>query len=175
MKPIDGFTTKKLREEFLNLYNIPRDEQVMTLHASENTTDRLYFWQLYSILGEDEITEIITLFYKDVMCDHQDELFRETFKNSGTLEHHVKKQANFWVDATGGGKRYPGGEARLELHHDNAKIIMTHRGAARWLFHMKNALKTRNFHDERIASCINDFVNFFMYKYGQVYNFRARL
>ena len=171
----DGFTTKKLREEFMKLYNITPNPHVVTLDAKENPTDRLYFWQLYSILGEDEITEIITTFYQDVMSDQRDDLFRNTFKDSGTLEHHVSKQANFWIDVTGGGKRYPGGEARLEVHHDNAKIIMTHRGAARWLYHMKNALKSRNFHDPRIAPCINDFVNFFMYKYGKTYGFKARL
>jgi truncated hemoglobin YjbI len=170
----DGFITKKLREEFMKLYKIEPYPHVLTLDVNENTSGRLYFWQLYSVLGEDEMTEIITIFYRDVLSDQEDKLFRETFKESGTLEHHVKKQVNFWVDVTGGGKRYPGGEARLELHHDNAKIIMTHRGAARWLYHMRNALRSRNFQDPRIAPCINEFVNFFMYKYGKQYNFKSR-
>ena len=175
MAPSYGFTTKVLQEEFMKLYDIKPHPHVLTLDAKENDSDRLYFWQLFSILGEDEMTEIITKFYTDVLNDQQDELFRNTFKDSGTLEHHVKNQVNFWIDVTGGGKRYPGGEARLEVHHDNAKIIMTHRGAVRWLYHMKNALRSRSFQDHRIAPCINEFVNFFMYKYGQTYKFKAKL
>ena len=170
-----GFTTKILQDEFIKLNNIKVSPEVLTLNGHENKSDRLYFWQIYSILGEDKITDIIENFYRDVLSDNKDELFRDTFKNSGTLEHHVKKQANFWIDVTGGGKRYPGGEARLELHHDNAKIIMNYKGAYRWLYHMKNSIESTNFDDPRVVHCIIDFINFFMEKYGKVYNFRARL
>jgi len=170
-----GFTTKVLQDEFIKLNNIQISSEVITLNGHENKTERLYFWQLFSILGEDKITNIITNFYSDVLSDNKDDIFRETFKNSGTLEHHVKKQANFWIDVTGGGKRYPGGEARLELHHDNARIIMNYKGAYRWLHHMKNSIESSKFDDPRVVPCIIDFINFFMDKYGKVYNFRARL
>ena len=170
-----GFTTEVLRDEFIRVNSIPRTPEVMTLHGCENTTDRLYFWQIYSILGEDRITNIITQFYTDVMTDAGDELFRDTFKDSGTLDHHIKKQVNFWLDVTGGGKRYPGGEARLELHHDNARIIMNNKGAHRWLYHMKNSIESFKFDDPRIVPCIQDFINFFMSRYGRVYGFRARM
>ena len=168
MSPSDGFTTCILRREFIKSNQINETPEILSLNAQDNTTDRLYFWQLFSILGEDEITEIITTFYRDVLTDNDDELFRDTFKNSGTLEYHVKKQANFWIDVTGG-------EARLELHHDNAKIIMNTRGASRWLFHMKNVIDSRKFNDKRIIPCLIEFINFFMNKYGKSYNFKAKL
>lgn len=175
MKLSDGFITKKIREEYLDYKKIKRTHEVTTLNGLENDTDTLYFWQLYSIIGEDMIVDIITRFYTDVLTDNEDVLFRDTFKESGDLEHHVKKQTSFWIDVTGGGKRYPGGEARLELHHDNAKIIMNQNGANRWLYHMKNSIKETHIGDTRVIPCIVEFVNFFMLKYGKTYNFRARL
>ena len=175
MTPSYGFTTRLMRDEYIRAGNIAPSSDVMTLNGHDNHSDTLYFWQLFSILGEDRIVDIITTFYADVLSDNQDTLFRETFKNSGTLEHHVKKQANFWIDVTGGGKRYPGGEARLEVHHDNAKIIMNYKGASRWLHHMKNSIDAAEINDPRVVPCITEFINFFMDKYGKVYDFRARL
>ena len=162
-----GFMTKVLMDDYL--------KKVQTLEASENTTEKLYFWQLFSVLGHDGITDIVTKFYKRVLTDPDDDLFRDTFKESGNLEYHVRKQTNFWVDAMGGGKMYPGGEARLELHHDNAKIIMTERGAIRWLHHMRATLDEFEFEDERIKPCLMEFINFMMERYGQQYKFTARL
>jgi len=141
----------------------------------EESSDKIYFWQLYDIIGEAKLQDIITTFYTNVLNDQEDELFRNTFKDSGTLEHHVKKQTNFWADAMGGGKRYPGGEARLEVHHDSAKAIMTQQGADRWLYHMNTALDTHTFEDERITPCIKEFIDFFMNRYGQTYNFKSKL
>jgi truncated hemoglobin YjbI len=159
MRP--GFVTENLKNEYIIIHGLD--------------TNKLYFWQLYGIIDESDIHDIITTFYSSVLNDTEDEVFKNTFKNSGTLEHHVKKQTNFWVDAMGGGKRYPGGEARLELHHDNARAIMTRRGAERWLYHMDNALNTHVFKDERVRPCIEEFINFLMYKYGQMYNFNSKL
>ena len=76
--PTHGFTTKLLQQEFMKLHDIHPHPHVVTLDAKENTSDRLYFWQLYSVLGEDEMTEIITIFYRDVLSDQEDKLFRET-------------------------------------------------------------------------------------------------
>ena len=175
MSSSDGFLTRKLRREFIKFHGLKETPDIISLDADDNTSERIYFWQLYSILGEDGIAEIITTFYTDVLNDPVETIFRDTFRDSGTLDYHVKKQVDFWVDVTGGGKRYPGGEARLELHHDNAKIIMNNKGASRWLFHMKNAIDTVYFNDERIVPCLIDFINFFMMQYGHMYNFRSRL
>ena len=40
---------------------------MLSLKAS---SDKLYFWQLYSILGEDIITYIITKFYTRIFNDN---------------------------------------------------------------------------------------------------------
>ena len=171
----DGFTTKPMRDEYMKTKRIEPSREVLTLNGHDNNTDTLYFWQLFSILGETKITDIITNFYKHVLNDTQDDLFRDTFKESGNLDYHVRKQVNFWVDVTGGGKRYPGGEARLELHHDNAKIIMNEKGGSRWLYHMRNAIDREDLKDPRVIRCIIEFINFFMGAYGNQYNFKSRL
>ena len=175
MKPSEGFITRKMRDEYLKYKGIEASPEVTTLNGHENNTDTLYFWQLYSIIGELVIVDIITRFYTRVLTDTEDLVFMNVFKDSGDLEHHVKTQSNFWIDVTGGGKRYPGGEARLEIHHDNAKIIMNEKGANRWLYHMKNSIKDTHIEDHRVVPCIVEFVNFFTLKYGKTYNFRARL
>ena len=175
-----GYMTCILRKEFMETIrpDLRDDPKVITLNGLENDTNTLYFWQLYSILGEERITKLITDFYENVFNDTEDEFFSSTFKEFGSLEYHIKGQTSFWLDAMGGGKRYIGGEFRLKRHHDIAKKIMNQKGALRWVQHMKKSLNKATIDltdDKRVKSCIIDFINFFMKKYGDEYNFRSRL
>ena len=143
-KPSFGFLTDYYRREYINknlTVDAYKEEYIMTLNAKGNTTDRLYFWQLYSILGEERIHNFIQNFYERIFNDFNDEKFSNTFKKLGTIEYHIYGQQNFWLDIMGGGKRYAGGEFRLERHHNLAKDIMNKKGASRWLYHMEKTLK----------------------------------
>ena len=71
-EPTYGNLTKKVRKIYLN-YLIKTKKikkvtkEILSLKAS---SDKLYFWQLYSILGEDIITDIITKFYTRIFNDN---------------------------------------------------------------------------------------------------------
>lgn len=180
-EPSYGYATCLLRKEYITNTIDPElqeDKMILTLNAKENNTDKLYFWQLYSILGEEKITHLIREFYRRIFDETEDKVFVETFKKFGDIEYHIKGQTNFWLDVMGGGKRYPGGEFKLSRHHRFAKQIMNEKGARRWLFHMKTTLDnvTEEFSDdERVLPCIHDFINFFMDKYGNEFDFKSRL
>ena len=172
-----GYVTCTLRKAFMDV-KVPlehhEDPKILTLIGAENDTPTLYFWQLYSILGEERISTLISNFYQRVFEDTESD-FKEVFEALGTLEHHIKGQTNFWLDAMGGGKRYLGGEHRLKRHHDLAKQIMNTKGATRWLKHMKDTLKDPLVDltdDKRIKVSLVAFVNFFMEKYAEEYQFR---
>ena len=71
-EPSYGNLTKKVRKIYLNyLIKTKKIKKVtknmLSLKAS---SDKLYFWQLYSILGEDIITDIITKFYTRIFNDN---------------------------------------------------------------------------------------------------------
>ena len=90
-------------------------------------------------------------FYSLVFADALNPWFRDAFARLGDLEHHVATQSAFWEDVMGGGRRYPGGEYRLQFHHtNNAAAVMTAKGAARWMFHMRQALHT---HAAQLQRC----------------------
>ena len=178
---MEGFVTLQFQREYLDA-KVPaeyhKDPQVLTLNGHENESGTLYFWQLYSILGENKIRQFITEFYTNLFDEAEDIQFIKTFKVLGSIEHHIIGQTNFWLDAMGGGKKYAGGQFRLQRHHDLAKHIMNAKGARIWLQHMRYTLNTTlvDFTDDtRVKPCIMNFLNFFMEKYGLEYGFKARL
>ena len=74
-KPSFGFLTDYYRTEYIesNLtLNAFKEECVMSLNYEVNNTDRLYFWQLYSILGEERIHNFIQTFYENIFNDLND-------------------------------------------------------------------------------------------------------
>jgi truncated hemoglobin YjbI len=98
-------------------------------------------------------------FYSLVFADTRNPWFREPFARIGDIEHHVAAQAAFWEDVMGGGRRYHGGEQRLQFHHaNNAADVMTAKGAARWMYHMRQALESHALEfsrcDARVVPCI---------------------
>ena len=176
-KPSFGFLTDYYRREYiLSNLNIDafKEEHIMSLNHKVNTTNKLYFWQLYSILGEERIHNFIQKFYENIFNDLNDVYFSNTFKKLGTIQYHIFGQQNFWLDIMGGGKKYAGGEFRLKRHHDLAKDIMNKKGANRWLYHMEKTLNNQLLdltNDYRVKFCIVDFIHFFMKKYAEQYNF----
>mmetsp|Transcript_27711 Transcript_27711/g.71318 ORF Transcript_27711/g.71318 Transcript_27711/m.71318 type:complete len:96 (+) Transcript_27711:1-288(+) len=76
------------------------------------------------------------------------------------------------MDAMGGGKKFYGGEDRVNYFHTaNAKAVMTAQGAARWMHHMRGALVAQHFDriDPRINPCILEFLKLHMGKYAKKY------
>ena len=52
----------------------------------------------------------------------------------------------FWLDTMGGGKKYHGGDFRLNFHHsNNASQVMNARGATRWMHHMRETIMSTDF------------------------------
>lgn len=143
-----------------------------SLEASTNLKDPLYFWQLYSLIGVDPIRHLVTDFYERVFADIGNAWFRDVFVHVAPLEHHIHTQVAYWVDAFGGGRRYHGGNYRLNFHHyHNAKEIMNAKGAQRWMHHMRAALLAAKEQavfqkDPRILPCIVEFLEAKMRTYA---------
>jgi len=160
--------TKAMTEDALH------DKQINSLIASNDINKKIFFWQLYSIIGEDSIHILIKNFYERIFKDSSAPWFRDEFLDLGSLEYHIRGQKKFWLDVMGGGPHYWGGLKKLNIRHKLVKNIMTIAGAQRWMMHMRASLlevKLIFEHDKRIIPCINDFLIFFMKKYSVEFDF----
>lgn len=180
--PACGFSTQDSRLEWYQAHGVPvpggsDKPSTAELTANPDTTQPLYFWQLYSLLGRDRIYALIRRFYTMVFDDKEDPAFRHAFAKVADLEHHVETQASYWQDAMGGGRQYHGSHFRLKFHHEhNAKQVMNAQGAQRWMYHMCRALKevepVFRAIDPRIPAVILDFLETKMKKYAQQFGWR---
>jgi hypothetical protein len=75
-----GYITEIIRDEYIRhqIRKNPKkkdcllnDESVLSLDARPES-NRVYFWQLFSILGKEKILSIVTTFYGSVFADDQD-------------------------------------------------------------------------------------------------------
>ena len=177
--PSLGNLTSKFRKEYIDeqikLNLLPKNsfenEQIMSLVASTDIIDKVYFWQLYSIIGQDPLHILIKTFYENIFNDDSSriEWFKNGFSEIGDVNYHVKGQKNFWLDVMGGGKLYIGGESKLSFKHRMVQDMMNTKGAELWMNYMKITLHEVKFHfmhDSRIIPCIDSFLNFFMKKYS---------
>ena len=169
--PRAGYVTAEMHKEYAatnpEVKNIDVTNQY-ALTASLDDNQPLYIWQLYSLIGEGPIIEIVTDFYKRVFADTDEPWFRNSFTKVAPLNHHIATQAAYWIDAMGGGRKYHGGNYRLNFHHyHNAKQVMTAAGAKRWMYHMRGALEKVRFDDPRIKPCIVDFLRTKMMTYAK--------
>jgi len=180
-RPACGYATVDARNEWLKANGKPTQPargSTLTseqLTANLDTAEPLYFWQLYSLLGDDGITTIVRSFYERVFEDYDDAEFRQSFERVGDLEYHIETQRSFWVDAFGGGREYHGSSFRLNFHHEhNAQSVMNAAGATRWMLHMGETLKEQEAVlksiDPRIPSTIVEFLETKMLKYSQEFN-----
>lgn len=181
-----GYGTDKWRNEFLSgeiaAGRISKDAHrmphVLALTPSSDPAQRLFFWQLYAVLGEDNIQQVVTSFYRRVFHE-SDAWFRDAFARISGLRHHITTQMAMWCDAFGGGHHYHGGEYRLNFHHEhNAKQVMTRAGAEHWVRHMRDtladpAVQPLLTNDPRVKDAIVDFLEFFIGKYARQFRFDA--
>jgi truncated hemoglobin YjbI len=178
-----GYMTLSAQKKFIRREiesgNMPqasfRVPQIVSLDASSNPDDPLYFWQLYSVLGTAPVLRIVKKFYERVFEDTEMG-FRSVFSSLAPLDHHVRAQAAMWIDCFAGGRYYHGGQYRLEFHHEhNAQEIMTQEGAERWTSHMVRVLDEEDDAlracDPRARSAINSFLEYFMSKYAGQFAF----
>ena len=181
-EPIKGNLTNKIKYEYLNLYikqnklseNIFDNEEITSLYASTDLNKTLYFWQIYSIIGPEPIHKLITLFYTSIYESTTNLWFKEEFIELGSLEHHINKQTEFWLDIMGGGPLYKSNIKKLHMKHKLVQNIMTEKGANIWMSFMINSINTIKedlYTDRRIIPCLINFLNFFMLKYGREFDF----
>jgi hypothetical protein len=72
---------------------VPQD-----LNASMDQSDPIYYWQLYSIIGQRPIERLVRTFYQKVYDDEDDPDFKNAFARLSGIEHHIQTQTSFWVD-----------------------------------------------------------------------------
>lgn len=177
----NGYMTEKIRTKYIQRAiaekNLPenahRMPQILTLDAPNEASKPIQFWQLYSVLGQDRIVDIVYRFYKRVFADEP--WFTSVFANVGSIEHHVNTQASMWTDVMGGGLAYHGGEFRLSFHHThNAMALMNQKGAERWVQLMVQTLddtSTDLTDDPRVRRSLNTFLDHFLGKYATEFRF----
>ena len=153
-----------------------RMADIVSLTAPSDVSKPVQFWQLYSVLGQDGIMEIIKSFYQRVFA--QDDWFRSVFERVGGIDRHINTQASMWIDVMGGGPYYHGAEVRLNIHHThNAMQLMNDKGAELWSKLMRETLDSSSHlaaADPRIRLSINTFLSFFMSKYAKDFAFENR-
>lgn len=180
-----GYATEEARSLWVARHrqnSIPSDEEAMSLVASKDTTKPMYYWQLFSILGKEQIDQLIRKFYEYVYADEEYTKLKKVFQKvpnttpQESMEHHIKTQSQYWVDALGGGKKYHGGFGRLEFHHRyNGMEVMNTEAATRWTFHMNRAIVESDFTaDPRVKDCLCDFLKTHMDKYGEQFKFNTQ-
>jgi truncated hemoglobin YjbI len=167
-----GYATVQTRRDYLLALGLKGDaSDDIPLSLVPNPDGPLYPWQLFALLGDDRIEDLIRRFYQHVFDDDDDVHFRDAFVEIAPLQHHIMTQACFWIDAFGGGRAYPGGDFRLQFHHHhNALSVMNAQGAKRWMHHMRRALTEVQSEwddlDDRILPCVLLFLKIKMQKYA---------
>ena len=150
-----------------------RIAQIVSLDASSDISKPIQFWQLYSVLGQDPIVNIVSDFYERIFAD--EDWFTSVFAKVGGIGHHINTQASMWIDVMGGGPYYHGADFRLNFHHThNAHQLMNEKGAARWSQLMVDTLDASEQHmtdDPRVRPSINTFLTHFMGKYAEEFAF----
>jgi truncated hemoglobin YjbI len=178
----NGYLTESTRQKYIeaamtkNLLpeNAHRMPDIISLSASNDIAQPIQFWQLYSVLGQDRIVEIVKNFYVRVFND--EDWFRTSFARVGGINHHINTQASMWLDVMGAAPFYHGGEFRLNFHHThNASQLMNEKGAKRWVKLMTETLDNSAEHmtnDLRVRPSINTFLTHFFGKYAIDFNFK---
>ena len=113
-EPSLGNLTHKIRKDFIehSIQNntLPNDsfenEDIISLVASNDETKPIYFWQLYSIAGEDNIHVLIKTFYEKIFSDYNSHWFRDAwllrcwriyFSENTFVSSILKFWLSFWM------------------------------------------------------------------------------
>lgn len=171
----NGCTTMHGRADWFEFHGVTDPKTIedigTSLFANPDLDAPIYFWQLYSILGTKPLEAILENFYGRIFDDEEQHMFKQAFVDNGEIDHHVRTQVYYWIDAFGGGEFYYGSEGRINFHHlCHAEQVMDAKGATRWMFHMKRALQDNTpaleAIDPRALPCIYDFIRTKMMKYA---------
>ena len=180
-QPHNGYMTAQIQRQYIESAirkkmlpeNAHRMANIVSLIAPNDVRQPIQFWQLYSVMGQARIVDIVTRFYRRVYQDEH--WFRSVFANIGNMERHINTQAAMWIDVMGGGHAYHGGEYRLSFHHThNAMQLMNDRGAQRWVKLMQETLAEPDIDwtdDPRVRPAINTFLTYFLGKYAEEFAF----
>jgi len=166
-----GYVTENARlywcEERLGTFEGVPEE----LDAVTDYDKPLYHWQLFSVLGEARILALVKQFYEYVYSD-PNTWFRKAFTESTSKEMAIFSQSTFWIDAFGGGMKYPGGYHRSRNKHGFIKEHMTTKAAVRWIELMRLTLDNADLGpDPRVRGVLEDFVEVHMLKYAKSFGF----
>jgi stress-induced-phosphoprotein 1 len=196
--PREGYLTAKARSKFIawaiERKLLPEGAATMPaiagLTAPADRSQPIQFWQLFSVLGERTVIQVVTAFYDRVFAESADAWLRESFARISDKRHHIMTQAAMWVDAFGGGAVYHGADQRLHFHHAyNAREVMNARGAQLWIEHMEGALDdacatprgallaaVKGDVEEcaRVRRAINTFLNYYMHDYAAQFGFQFK-
>lgn len=179
--PGSGYMTDAIRQKYIQTAisekvlpeNAHRMAHIISLTASNDITRPIQFWQLYSVLGQDRIVNIVHRFYERVYADEH--WFSSVFSNIGEINRHTNSQSAMWIDVMGGGHAYHGGEYRLSFHHThNAIQLLNDRGAQRWVKLMVETLNDPSIDmtdDPRVRRSLNTFLTYFLGKYAEQFKF----
>jgi len=180
----NGYLTETTRNSYIKAAmannvlpkNAHRMPHIISLSAPNDIKTPIQFWQLYSVLGQDRIVNIVKNFYQRVFDD--EDWFRSVFARVGGINHHISTQSSMWLDVMGAAPFYHGGEFRLNFHHThNAFQLMNEKGAKRWAKLMVETLDDTANHmtdDPRVRPSINTFLTHFFGKYAAEFNFTVR-
>jgi len=140
--------------------------------TEEPPADKLYFWELASILSDSDIESIVRDFYTRVWSDPQD-WFRTSFTDVACFDNALWAQTMMWIDSFGGGRAYHGGAYRLNFHHHRVHQVMNEEGGKRWMMLMRQTLDShpKVLQDPRIRPAIDDFLKCMMQKYAREFYF----
>lgn len=189
--PSNGYLTEAIRVDYINMYIKNKnfsakaftDMDIVSLYA--HISKPIYFWQLYNILGEYHIKNIITIFYTNIFNDKNpiNFWFTKFFKEKGNLEYHINNQTNLWLDIMGGGKLYTyilKYNKTLITNNNNYFNLnnflvynINKKYNDKWILYMIETFKNinTNIFDNRIITCLIDFITFFIYKYNMPCDF----
>ena len=179
-----GHGTAQMRLDWLaHRKDIPEGDHASVpvgTDADPDQPQRLYFWQLFSVLGAERIKAISVDFYTRVLADETDGSLSPGFISvagpKSSLARHSEKQFDFLIDSFGGGEQYAGGDGIIHYFHETTgRPVMNACGAARWMKHMGDTLAAMDFSsiDERIKPCVIDFFRMQMRKYARAVGVRG--
>eukprot|EP01129_Flabellula_baltica_P007693 TRINITY_DN3007_c0_g1_i1.p2 TRINITY_DN3007_c0_g1~~TRINITY_DN3007_c0_g1_i1.p2 ORF type:complete len:202 (-),score=55.69 TRINITY_DN3007_c0_g1_i1:1079-1684(-) len=175
------------KQDILNYNSLFTTGQTYINTQDPLTTDDESFYPiktLYNILTEETIKKLIRNFYTKIFQDDEAEWFREAFEETSGFERHILMQSSFWIEAMGGGSRYPGGKREIDLRHSRIQVeeIMTEEGADRWLYHMRHAMDDVLVQEEmkegvdvrKVRKGIGLFLLWTMKKYAYEFDFEVK-
>ena len=181
-EPSSGYMTETVQRAYISkaieINVLPKEAhrmpEIISLVASNDSQKPIQFWQLFSVLGQNNIVRIVQRFYDRVYKDEP--WFTSVFARIGDATHHMRTQASMWLDVMGGGLFYHGAEFRLNFHHQhNAFEIMNEKGAEPWLKLMIETLNESEQYmtnDSRVRTSVNTFLTHFMEKYMLDFDFQ---